>query len=87
MNFLRSRKPKTRVEIFSKPACHLCDEVKEIILKVQEDTPFELQVVDITNDPGMFEEFKEQIPVVFINGRKAFKFRIDEKRFRKKLMK
>jgi len=44
-----------------------------------------LREVDILEDPEAHERFKEEIPVVFINGKKAFKYRLDEKQFLKKL--
>ncbi len=63
----------------------MCDGAKTILLKIQKQIPFEFVEVDITLDETIFEEFKEQIPVVFINGRKAFKFRVDEKELQRRL--
>jgi hypothetical protein len=34
---------------------------------------------------GAYAKFKEEIPVVFINGRKAFKRRLDEREFLRRL--
>ena len=42
---------------------------------------FELREVNILEDRSAFEKFKDEIPVVFIDGKKAFKFYFDEKRF------
>ncbi|MFQ5603156.1 MAG: glutaredoxin family protein [bacterium] len=85
MTLLSRKKVKAKVEIFSKPDCHLCDEAKAVIKKVQGQWPFVLEEVDITKDKHLFEKYKEQIPVIFINGRKAFKFRVEENEFKKKL--
>lgn len=82
---LSKKKPNPKVEIYSKPECHLCDEAKKILLKLQRRHPFEMIEVDIRQDERLYQEYKEQIPVVLINGRKAFKFRVDEKEFIKKL--
>ena len=76
---------KIKVEIYSKYDCHLCDVVKATILKVKQDVEFELHEIDIKTEGSVFEEYKEQIPVVFINGEKAFKYKLDENEFRKKL--
>ncbi len=73
------------VEIYFKEGCHLCEEAKNIITKVRSDIHFDLREVDITASPGLYETFKEEIPVIFINGRKAFKYRVNESSFRKKL--
>ena len=42
---------------------------------------FELREVNILEDRDAFEKFKDEIPVLFIDGRKAFKFYFDEKQF------
>lgn len=73
------------VIVYSKPGCHLCDEVKGQLSRLRRLYPFELREANIMNDPGSFEKFKEEIPVVFINGRKAFKYRLDEKEFARRM--
>ena len=69
------------VEILSKPDCHLCDEAKALLQALQASHSFTLQEVDITTDADLLERYREEIPVVFINGRKAFKYRVDAKQF------
>ncbi len=73
------------VEIYSKKECHLCDEAKAIIKKVKNDTVFELLEIDITSDSEIFEKYKYDIPVININGIIAFKYKVDENEFRRKL--
>lgn len=85
MNLLRKRKPKPKVKIYSKQACHLCDEAKELLMRIQKRFPFELTEIDITRDAKLHAEFKEQIPVIFINGKKTFKFRVEEEELIRKL--
>lgn len=85
MSLWRKKKSKVAVEIFTKDDCSLCVDAKAVILKVQKRIPFELKETDIKNNRDLFEAFKEQIPVVFINGRKSFKFRVDEAALEKKL--
>ncbi len=74
-----------QVVIYSKPDCCLCDEVKAQLRKLQQAHPFEWREVNILEDREAYEKFKEEIPVVFIDGRKAFKYRLDEKKFLKRL--
>tara|TARA_B100000315_G_C14108688_1_gene377097 strand:+ start:201 stop:452 length:252 start_codon:yes stop_codon:yes gene_type:complete len=76
-----------KVEVFSKKECHLCEEAKKMIYKVEQSSQFPLQIeeIDIMTDSSLYERFKEEIPVIFINGKKAFKYRVDEKILRKKL--
>jgi glutaredoxin len=73
------------VVVYSKPDCCLCDEVKEKLKRLQAGHAFNLREVNILEDPEAHQRFKEEIPVVFINGKKAFKYYLDEKQFLKKL--
>lgn len=41
--------------------------------------------MDIAASEDLFRKYKEDTPLVFINGKKAFKFKIDEVEFRKRL--
>lgn len=87
MTLLNRKKPKIKVEIYSKQDCHLCDDAKAILKKYQSRYAFDLVEIDITKDERLFSEFKEQIPVIFIDGKKLFKYRIDEVKLIKKLEK
>ncbi len=73
------------VEIYSKAGCCLCDEAKAVLDRVRADIPFDLQEIDIESDAELLRRYGEQIPVVFIGGFKAFKFRVDETELRRKL--
>lgn len=45
--------------------------------------PIEIEELNIEEDEGLFEKYRDEIPVIFLNGRKLFKYRIDEKKLRK----
>ena len=75
----------TEVVVYSKPGCCLCDEVKEKLKRLQASRAFNLREVNILEDIEARQKLKEEIPVVFINGKKAFKYYLDEKQFLKKL--
>ena len=73
------------VEIFGKPDCHLCHEAKTLLQNLQCSHSFRLCEVDISTREHLMDRYGEEIPVVFINGRKAFKYRVDPKQFVRKL--
>ena len=73
------------VVVYFKPGCCLCDELKAKLESLQANYAFNLREVNILEDPGAHERFKEEIPVIFINGKKAFKCYLDENQFLKKL--
>jgi riboflavin kinase/FMN adenylyltransferase len=73
------------IDIYSRPGCHLCDDAKEIIERVQARFPFSLRVINIETDPALEKAYGEQIPVVFINSNKAFKYHVDENELEQKV--
>ena len=74
-----------RVEIYSKRDCCLCDEAKAVLIKVQREIPFDLHEIDVESRPELYETYKERIPLILINGRPAYKLRVDEAALRRRL--
>jgi len=74
-----------RVEIYSKRDCCLCDEAKAVLIKIQREIPFDLHEIDVESRPELYETYKERIPLILINGRPAYKFRVDEAALRRRL--
>ena len=77
--------PLPLVTLYSKPDCHLCDIAKERLANVRKRIPFDLETVDITADPDLFETYKERIPVIFVNGEETAVYRVSERRLTRKL--
>ena len=75
------------IEILTKKDCSLCDTAKAIVEKVLPDFPAQLKMTDIESDAGLFETYKEKIPVVRINGEESFVYKVHEVTLRKKLEK
>ncbi len=73
------------VILYSRRGCHLCEVVKESLHKLSRRTAFVWQEVDVDSDEQLRRQFTDEVPVVFINGRKAFKYRMDEREFLRKL--
>ena len=74
-----------QIDIYSRPGCHLCDDAKEVVERVRLRFPFSLRVIDVETDPELEKAYGEQIPVVFINGNKAFKYHVDEQELEQKV--
>lgn len=73
---------KTRVKIYSKPACGLCDRLKEAIA-ASGCLPFiDLQEIYILKDSTLFETYKHEIPVVEVEGREVLRYRTTPEEFR-----
>jgi glutaredoxin len=73
------------VIVYSRKGCHLCEIVKEKLTKLERRGGFSWREVDVETDEQLRRRFTDEVPVVFIDGRKAFKYRLDEHEFLKKL--
>lgn len=67
--------------MYSRKGCHLCDVVKETLAALKGEAAFEWSEVDIDLDPVLRQKYNEEVPVVFIDGRKAFKYRMEREQF------
>jgi len=75
----------TLVELYSKDDCHLCDEAKVVIERVQKQIPFKLREFKLMPGDQYFEEYKEMFPVVHINKVQVFKYHVSENMLKVKL--
>jgi glutaredoxin len=81
------RMPDARsVVVYSRKGCHLCEVVKESLSKLSRRGGFTWQEVDVDMDFELRRQFNDEVPVVFIDGRKAFKYHMDEQEFLRKLV-
>ena len=74
-----------RLTLYSRPGCHLCDEMQAVVDRLGSRVPLELNVVDISTDPMLEKQFGAEIPVLMIEGRKAAKFRVTEDELERRL--
>ena len=75
----------TLVTLYGKPGCCLCDEAKQVVDDVRARTPFELEEIDITRDPGLERTYRERIPVIAIDGDEAFELQLDASELEERL--
>ena len=64
----------TRVVLYGRPGCHLCDDAREVLVRVGE--PFD--EVDIESDDELLKRYLERIPVVTVDGEEAFDLFVSE---------
>ena len=73
-----SRRTLPQLTLYSRPGCHLCDDMKTLIARVAARLPLGLEVVNIDEDPVLTERYGLEIPVLLVDGRKVAKYRIEE---------
>ncbi len=71
-----------KLTIFTKKDCHLCDIAKGTLLGLRREFPFSLNEIDIEKDKQAYEKYKYLIPVLEMDGKIIFTYRINEDELR-----
>jgi glutaredoxin len=69
------------VTLYTKPGCHLCEAVEQVIEEVRRRRGFELVVKNILDDPADFEKYQHDIPVVMVDGHEVARHRMEARMF------
>jgi glutaredoxin len=76
---------RPKVTLYTRAGCCLCDEAKHVLESVRRRAGFELEELDIDADPVLLRLYNHEVPVIAINGSKAFKYKVTEAELLKKL--
>ena len=74
-----------RITLVSKPGCHLCGPVREVIERVARDLGVPWLELSILDDPALSAAYRELIPVTLVDGVHHDHWRVDESRLRRAL--
>src|ERR1700759_5804707 len=74
-----------RITLLARPGCHLCDDAREVIIKVADDLGVAWEERDITQSEADLREYWEKIPVTFVDGVQHDFWRVSEERLRRAL--
>jgi hypothetical protein len=74
-----------RLVVVVADGCHLCEAALEVIERVRKEIPFALEVVDIAGDADLEARYRASIPVVEIDGDRAFTYFVTEGGLRTRL--
>ncbi len=75
----------TLVVVYYADNCHLCERARATLAEVRRDHDFELEEVDIAGVPELEARYREWLPVVEIDGERAFVYHVDGAAFVRKL--
>ena len=76
---------KPLVTLYTRVGCHLCDDAKRVILGARRHADFDYEEFDIDRDPELLRLYNEEVPVIAINRKKAFKYHVKLNDFLKRL--
>ena len=65
--------------------CHLCERAQGQLARLHAELGFAYEEIDITGDSVLEARYREWLPVVEIDGKRAFVYYLDEAALRRKL--
>ena len=76
---------RNRLVVYHAAGCHLCERALEQLRELRDELGFELEEVAIDGSPELEARYREWLPVVEIDGERAFVYYVDEAALRRKL--
>jgi glutaredoxin len=76
---------KRRLTFYTRRDCCLCDAMKVVLRAAAAQQPFSLEEIDVDSSLELQEQYGDQVPVLFIDGRKAFKYRVTQAALQRRL--
>lgn len=73
------------VTLYTRKGCCLCDDAKKTIGEARTRVAFDYEERDIDADPELRRLYNDEVPVIAIDGSKAFKYRLTMNELLKKL--
>jgi hypothetical protein len=77
--------PRPDVVLYHAEGCHLCERARAQLAELREELDFDLREVDISGDRNLEATYRELIPVVEIDGVRAFVYYLQPAGFRRRL--
>jgi glutaredoxin len=73
------------VTLYTRVNCCLCEDAKRAIAEAGRRRAFAYREVDVDSDAGLARLYGDEVPVILVNGKKAFKYRVTAEELLKKL--
>jgi glutaredoxin len=74
------------VTLYSRPGCHLCEEAKTALRRVQARASFDLDEINIETDDALHARYLERIPVIALDGEEVFEYFVDEEALTRRIL-
>jgi glutaredoxin len=77
---------KNQLLLYTRKDCCLCDQMKDAVHTLEKRYSLSFLEIDIDSSPELQEKYGTEVPVLFINGRKAFKYRVTARELERRLV-
>lgn len=74
-----------KLTLYGRADCELRHEMRAVVDTVARQVAVEIDEVDVDTDPALQAAYGLEVPVLLVNGRKAFKYRVDARSLRARL--
>ena len=75
--------PPFRLELYTRPGCHLGNDLRAMCERLAGEIAFELTEVNIEDDPEVQTRYEREIPILFVDGRLVVRYRTSERELRR----
>ncbi len=72
-----------RLELYTRPGCHLGNDLRAVCERLAGEIAFEFTEVNVEEDPTLHARFAQEVPILFVDGRLAVRFRTSERELRR----
>lgn len=70
--------------VYTASGCCLCDDARAVLDRLAPELGLDVQWVHIDGDAELERRWRQEIPVGLLDGRKVFKYRVDEPLLRRR---
>jgi hypothetical protein len=74
---------RLRLELYSRPGCHLGNDLRALCERLAAEVSVDIVEINIEAHPDLFARHAHEVPVLFVDGRKAVRFRTSERELRR----
>lgn len=64
--------------VYSRIGCHLCEDLQQQLLQLQQAHNFKIKEVDVDSSPQLIEQYGSQVPVVTCNDEQICHYFLDQ---------
>ncbi len=61
-----NRSQPIRILLYTKPGCHLCEDIADLLAALAARWPLQIRTVNILSDPDLYRRYWAKIPVVAV---------------------
>ena len=75
--------PPLRLELYTRPGCHLGNDLRAMCERLAGEIAFDLIEVNIEGDPAVQARYEREVPILFVEGRLVVRYRTSERELRR----